>query len=347
MAESDDSQCSCFSRTVFDRCWEIIKSIDAGKRFTTMVTKANQLEPSYSAAIMKSRDVFTTIESARQALCEAKIPPNLININMQLLSALIVPFGSGSGHLVSSNSNGKKIIELLIKAAVYNAEICIVPEVIKCRQYFYGIHISTHTTRQVLRNKGKTLDAFVTLVTTKSPPQDIETTLSYLTTFSQFVPPVLVADADTTSEPLQIENKKKHLFDSLMEFRRGHTSISIMGLFFSGNIVTVGILKPGATTDENNQRESFCTTDLQEVRRLIIYIHDFLHGQTIDPETIGYFCKDKFSQQFISPAPPARKRTRKSNQLPAKKVFTEDAEVEEGSVTTLGSDNESLVEELV
>ena len=97
-----------------------------------------------------------------------------------------------------SNSNGKKIIELLIKAAVYNAEICIVPEVIKCRQYFYRIHISTHTTRQpaqVLRNKGKTLDAFVTLVTTKSPPQDIE---SYLTTFYQFVPPVLVANADTT-----------------------------------------------------------------------------------------------------------------------------------------------------
>ena len=110
--------------------------------------------------------------------------------------------------------------------------------------------------------------------------------------------------------------------------------------------MTVGILKPGATTDENNQRESFCTTDLQEVCQLIIYIHDFLHGQT---ETIGYFCKDKFSQQFISPAPPARKRTRKSNQLPvpAKKVFTEDAEVEEGSVTTVGSDNESLVEELV
>ena len=96
------------------------------------------------------------------------------------------------------------------------------------------------------------------------------------------------SETNTTSEPLQIKNKKKHLFDSLMEFRRGHTSISIMGLFFSGNIVTVGILKPGATTDENNQRESFCTTDLQEVRWLIIYIHDFLHGQT---ETIGYFCK--------------------------------------------------------
>ena len=75
----------------------------------------------------------------------------------------------GSGHLTSGKSSSKKIIQLLIDLALFNAAPTLVPEVKLCESdnHTYRLHTATQISRQpsqVNKSKGNTLDVFTTLI---------------------------------------------------------------------------------------------------------------------------------------------------------------------------------------
>ena len=229
------------------------------------------------------------------------MPKYLVECLTKLLSALFVPFGVGSGHCVSGNSNGKKIIELLLLMSMYDAKRSCAPEILQCGDKLYRVHTSTHVSHQpsqVEKGKGKvTQDSFVTLVAGLETLEDKSRGLSYLTCFYQFIPPILVADADSTMDPIKHAEKRDLLFKSLASYRRGYgTAVEIMGLFYSNNHVYTSILKSGSEVPADDKR--YCTLVLDDILELVNKIHVFLHKIDIKIKQIDEFCIAKYKNQF-------------------------------------------------
>ena len=87
--------------------------------------------------------------------------------------------------------------------------------------------------------------------------QDESIALTFLNEFYQFVPPIIVGDADTTTNKVENLQKRNIFFQNLKEYRQGYGNfVEIMGIFYSNSLITTGLLKYGA--EEVHSTEVYC-----------------------------------------------------------------------------------------
>ena len=154
-----------------------------------------------------------------------------------------------------------------------------------------------------------------------------EQALVFLSHLYQFIPPIIVADADTTIDTIENASKREEFLKALNEYRRGYGLIpEIMGIFFFSKYnycVHIGLQAPP---------QLFLTTQLEHIRCLILLINEFLHKKTIPLQQIQEICKVKYNDQF---------KKKRAKQPPRKKPRVDDeAEAETVSIIELEDSEE-------
>ena len=223
---------------------------------------------------------------------------------------------------------------MLIDLALFNAVPTLVPEVKVCDSgdtcRMYRLIDSTQISKQPLqvnKSKGNTLDVFTTLIGGITTKNEKEQALVFLSHLYQFVPPIIVAHTDTTIDSIKNASKREEFLKALNEYRRGYGLIpEIMGIFFSQNTITVYILKSGLCAP-NSPPQLFLTTQLEDIRRLILLINEFLHKQTIPLKQIQEICKVKYNDQFKKK--PAKQPPRKKPRVDDEAETVPNIELEE------------------
>ena len=160
------------------------------------------------------------------SLRDLGINGNFISVMSHLLSSLFCPMGFPD-YKRSANSNGKMILQLLIRAAICNAEAHdLIPESVSCNASIFRVHVSTHIKDQpseVASNcdKKRTQDILVLSVCSSD-----EFSFELLTKFFHHLPAIAIGDADTSHTLKDIQKKRGLLCKDMLAYKRGFSCLN-------------------------------------------------------------------------------------------------------------------------
>ena len=250
------------------------QKLDIGKRYTG---EFDETDSNTTANYLEEFETYLITNNI--------LPKSACEELVQLLSALLLPLGSACGYGRSGNSNGKLVLNLLLQLALMNAnKYAVVPESLKCGNFIYKIHVSTHSRGQPSEVNAKlprTQDVLLCVVKKIDDGQHV----NLLTTRFPLLPCVVVADADQSKGAKFKENNAVLMYD-LNRYRRSFDEVASLGLFFNDKKVYVYLLQP--KVNEARFLKTYLLSRFEEMIELICYLNKFLHfAATTVPQDLG------------------------------------------------------------
>lgn len=287
-----DDLCKCYQENIAEDVFNLIAKSEFGKNYATSSTikqhRSEEIDEIFESLQVMSKTLHEKVDERYHTF---------INNVVKLLSCITLPLGMSTGHLRAGNSNGKKILELLIHAAVMIQKQCIlIPESFMCEEtgFVFRCHVSTHLSGQPSAVNPSKISRTQGVLTFSCATGDYDCTkaLSQLSTDIQKVTPIIVADADTSAAS-EVSKKIATFFRDLTLYRRNNVHRCIYGLFYSHYEIKVYCLQAFKT--EVTYVKEFALTDICGIFKLLSLINRAVHHAAASVVTRDENLVDLFS----------------------------------------------------
>lgn len=272
-------------RSVCDICWDEaiitnlfkrLKDTRFGKAYVSMASKRHHDDAGpLSEMLVEAHQIIAT---------EFNNLKPFINKLFKLLYLLTIPLGMADGFQRSENSNGKLTLQYLFNCCALKTEDIPISESFMCGKNIFRCHTSTHPSGQPSTHCGRTQDSlwygmshFVVYAQVHEGQQEkglasVFASMSYGITR---MPPIVVADADTSSSSSDINKKLRLLHCDMRRYRKGY-NVPVCGILYSANDIYIYELDHISNTI-NKVNSGYVINSLDDLKNLLTYLNRFLH----------------------------------------------------------------------